>query len=151
MPFRGIICGSVWLSENYTPERHTFPRYNPRKVLTFCRLTAENQTSCTNISAISWKNIKQFLDIHQGAIRFWLMKKNETKKYLATVPLRVPFEVDFLISNLFSRYFKMCKNWGIGVEIESDFLQQTIPQPLFSCICTVCSRIKTEHYMCVHC
>ncbi len=82
MPFRGIICGKFWLSENYTPERHAFPRYNPRKVLTFRELSAESQTSCTNISANSRKNIKQFLDIHQGPIWCWLMKKTGPKNLM---------------------------------------------------------------------
>jgi hypothetical protein len=90
MPFRGIIRGKFWLSENYTPERHAFPRYNPRKVLTFRGLSTESQTKFTNISANSRKNIKQFLDVHQGPIRCWLMKKNETKKSHATVPLNSP-------------------------------------------------------------
>jgi hypothetical protein len=86
MPFRSIIRGKFWLSENYAPERHAFPRYNPQKVLTFRGLSAESQTSCTNISANLQKNIKQFLDVHQG-LRCWLIKKNETKKSHATVPI----------------------------------------------------------------
>ncbi len=88
MPFRGIIGRKFWLSENYTPERHAFPWYNPLKVLTFCGLTAESQTSCTNISAKSRKNIKQFLDVHQGPNGCWHMKKSDTEKSHATVPLR---------------------------------------------------------------
>ncbi len=79
MAFRSIIRGKFWLSENYTPERHAFLRYNPRKVLTFHGLSAGSQTSCTNISANLRKNNNQFLDVHQGP--------NETKKSHATVPL----------------------------------------------------------------
>jgi hypothetical protein len=34
MPFRGIIRGKFWLSENYTLERHAFPRHNPSSLIT---------------------------------------------------------------------------------------------------------------------
>ncbi len=98
MLFRDIIRGKFWLSENYAPERHAFPRYNAWKVLTFCGLSAESQTSCTNISANSRKNIKQFLDVHQGPIGYWLMKKNKTKKSHATVPLNTLEEKTYWVS-----------------------------------------------------
>ncbi len=67
MPFRGIIQEKFWLSPDY-----------PRKVKLRARISPP----------ISWKNIKQFLDVHQGPIRCWLMIKNETKKSHATVPWR---------------------------------------------------------------
>jgi hypothetical protein len=101
IPIRGKIRGKFWLSENYAPERHAFPRYNPWKVLTFRGLSAESQTSCTNISANSRKNIKQFLDVHQGPIRCWLMKKTRPKNlmlqsiYDLGICWRVWYEVNF--------------------------------------------------------
>jgi hypothetical protein len=59
MPFCDIIHGKFWFSTD-----------NPQKVNLRTRLSPR----------IRKKNIKLFLDIHQGPIRCWLVKKDETRK-----------------------------------------------------------------------
>ncbi len=54
--------------------------------LSFHVLSAESQTSYTNVSANLRKNIKVFRDIHHGLVRRWFLK-NEAKKSHVTVPL----------------------------------------------------------------
>jgi hypothetical protein len=78
MPFRGIIYGKFWLSENYTPWRHAFPRYNPRKVKFRARITPRN----------SRKNIKLLFNIHQGPIRCCLMQKKRDQKISCYSPFK---------------------------------------------------------------
>jgi hypothetical protein len=73
------------------PERHAFPQYNPWKVLTFRGESAESQTSCTNISANSRKNNKLLLDVHQGPIRCCLMKKKRDQKISCYNPFKEVF------------------------------------------------------------
>ncbi len=76
MPFCGIIRGKFWLSENYTLESRPFCSIIHRKF----RLSADNLRKVKLRARISPRIRKKiFLDVHQGPVRCWLLKKKYQK------------------------------------------------------------------------
>ncbi len=110
LPGFRIIHGTTCLSTDYTLERHVFPRYNLQKVLTFRELyPGKASRKNSNFPRIidgkpnfvhkylreCAENIKLLLDIHQGPIWCWLVKKTKLK-----ISCYSPFKREQLVSRL---------------------------------------------------